>query len=697
MLNRLSVNALLKSVISILILAVVVLVANGAWTSWTQLRTASRIATVSEATAQLFTALHNLRVDRSTTNRDLIGEARLTAMNPQTAQNRAAEMPALRAALVALRELDFPAGAPLVANLDQAVAKLAALHAETGRAVMQPKAERRAGLAQEFVAHTSGMIELLEKLSGQLTALVKLDDAFIDQVMQLKQLAWVAREAAGDASVFISNPLAGQPLPADPLVKYAAINTRLETAWSELEKLAAGLPLPPQFAEAVTAARKGYLDPDYVAYRLEILTALVAGQPPGVTVGQWTPVAVARLVTLLGVADAALNAAKTHAARQQAEATARLYGQLGLLLLAIIAAAGMTIAVSHRVTGPLKVMQEAMLKLAGGDLSVETAYANRRDEIGALGGAMQTFKNSMVEADRLRGEQKALEQRSAAERKDQMARLADEFQTAVGDIVAAVSRASSELESAAGQLTRTAESTQLLAGVVAGASDDASSNVQSVASAAEEMSSSVAEIGRQVEESSKIAFEAVKQAELTDTRIAELSAAASRIGDVVKLITAIAQQTNLLALNATIEAARAGESGKGFAVVASEVKALATQTAKATDEISMQIATMQSATQDSVLAIKEIGGTIGRLAEIASAIAAAVEQQGAATQEISRNVQEAAQGTTQVAANISDVSRGAAETGSASAQVLGSAQDLSRESSHLRHEVEKFVTTVRAA
>ncbi|MBN8939450.1 MAG: methyl-accepting chemotaxis protein [Rhizobiales bacterium] len=697
MLNRLSVNALLKAVISILVLSVVVLVAAGAWTSWKQLRTASRIATVSEATAHLFTALHNLRVDRSTTNRDLIGEARLTAPNPQTQQNRDAEIPALKAALVALRGLDFPAGAQLVANLDQSVTRLSALHAEAAQAVQQPKAERRAGLAQEFFTHTSGMIESIEKLSGQMTNLVKLDDAFIDQLMQLKQLAWVAREAAGDASVFISNPLAGQPLPADPLVKYTVINTRLETAWAELEKLAAGLPLPPQFAEAAAAAKKGYLDPDYVAYRLKVLTALAAGQPPGVTAAQWTPAAVTRLATLLGVADAALDAAKSHAARQQAAATSKLYVELGLLAAVIVAAAAMTIMVSRRVTGPLKVMQAAMLKLAGGDLTVETAYADRRDEIGALGGAMQTFKDSMIEADRLRGEQKAIELRSASERKQQMARLADEFQSAVGNIVAAVSRASGELETAAGQLTRTAESTQQLAGVVAGASDDASSNVQSVASAAEEMSSSVAEIGRQVEESSKIAFEAVKQAELTDTRIAELSLAASRIGDVVKLITAIAQQTNLLALNATIEAARAGESGRGFAVVAQEVKALATQTAKATDEIGTQIATMQTATQDSVLAIKEIGGTIGRLSEIASAIAAAVEQQGAATQEISRNVQEAAQGTTQVAANISDVSRGAAETGSASAQVLGSAQDLSRESNHLRDEVEKFVTTVRAA
>jgi methyl-accepting chemotaxis protein len=221
--------------------------------------------------------------------------------------------------------------------------------------------------------------------------------------------------------------------------------------------------------------------------------------------------------------------------------------------------------------------------------------------------------------------------------------------------------------------------------------------VQAVASATEELSSSVSEIGRQVQESSNIASQAVRQAQQTDARINELSQAAGRIGDVVKLITAIAEQTNLLALNATIEAARAGEAGRGFAVVASEVKQLASQTAKATEEISAQIASMQTATQDSVGAIKEIGGTIGRISEIAGAIAAAVQEQGAATGEIARNVGEAAKGTAEVASNITAVNRGAGETGSASAQVLISAQSLSAESDHLKAEVEKFLSTVRAA
>jgi PAS domain-containing protein/uncharacterized protein YoxC len=276
-------------------------------------------------------------------------------------------------------------------------------------------------------------------------------------------------------------------------------------------------------------------------------------------------------------------------------------------------------------------------------------------------------------------------------------RLATDFETAIGKIVDIVSSASSDLEVSAGSLSATAERSRVLAATVASASGEASNNVQSVASATQEMSSSVQEIGRQVHESTRIAEEAVDQARKTNDRVGELAKAAARIGDVVELINTIAGQTNLLALNATIEAARAGEAGRGFAVVASEVKALAEQTAKATGEISQQINGIQSATDESVLAIKEIGNTIGKMSEIAAAIATAVEQQGAATLEISRNVQLAANGTSEVSRNVADVERGAGETGAASAQVLTAAKSLSGESSHLRLEVSKFLASVRVA
>jgi methyl-accepting chemotaxis protein len=366
----------------------------------------------------------------------------------------------------------------------------------------------------------------------------------------------------------------------------------------------------------------------------------------------------------------------------------------GLVLLFTLA---VSVFVARRITKPLNDITVAMKSLADGRLDVEVPGIGRSDEIGEMAVTVEVFKSNAVARQQLEAEQTQSEARGAAQRKIESNRLADAFEIAVGEIVETVSSASTELEASAATLTTTAERSQHLATMVAAASEEASTNVQSVASASEEMSSSVNEISRQVQDSARIANEAVDQARNTNDRVGELAKAAARIGAVVELISTIAGQTNLLALNATIEAARAGEAGRGFAVVASEVKALAEQTAKATGEISQQITGIQSATQDSVNAIKEISDTIGRMSEIASTIASAVEEQGAATQEISRNVQQAAQGTTQVSSNIADVQRGASETGSASAQVLSAARSLSGDSNRLKLEVGKFLATVRAA
>jgi methyl-accepting chemotaxis protein len=369
-------------------------------------------------------------------------------------------------------------------------------------------------------------------------------------------------------------------------------------------------------------------------------------------------------------------------------------------VLLFVAFAGIVVSflVGRSISRPVLAMSKALRELALGNFEVQLPGLNRGDEVGQMAHAIQEFKvQAIAKAERETSEREEKNRELAVARRVELHSLAENFETAVGNIIEKVGTASSELESSAVILTKSSAATQQLSTVVAAASEETSTNVQSVAAATEEMAASISEIGRQVLESNKIANEAVGQAEKTDARIAELSLAAGRIGDVTQLITTIAEQTNLLALNATIEAARAGEAGRGFAVVAQEVKALAAQTAKATSEISTQIAGMQTATQDSVLAIKEISGTIGRVSEIAAAIAAAIEEQGAATQEIARNVQQAAVGSTQVANSIADVNRGAGDTGSASSQVLSSAQLLSDENKRLKAEVVKFLATVRAA
>jgi methyl-accepting chemotaxis protein len=368
----------------------------------------------------------------------------------------------------------------------------------------------------------------------------------------------------------------------------------------------------------------------------------------------------------------------------------------GILGFAIIVGIGVGIYLIRDVSSGIASIVKPMQALGNGDLTAQVPHRGETTEIGAMANTLQVFKEALI-AKKAADEAAAVDAEAKIERGRRVDGITRDFESLIGEIVETVSSASTELEASAGTLTSTAERAQKLTTAVAVASEEASTNVQSVASATEEMASSVNEISRQVQESARMAGDAVDQARKTNDRVSELSKAAARIGDVVELINTIAGQTNLLALNATIEAARAGEAGRGFAVVASEVKALAEQTAKATGEIGQQITGIQAATQESVNAIKEISGTIEKLSEISSTIAAAVEEQGAATQEISRNVQQAAQGTQQVSANITDVQRGASETGSASSQVLSAAQMLAGDSNRLKLEVGKFLTSVRAA
>jgi methyl-accepting chemotaxis protein len=401
------------------------------------------------------------------------------------------------------------------------------------------------------------------------------------------------------------------------------------------------------------------------------------------------------------VIDEIVKQANDDNAATEADATVRvqmftlvLWSISGFVL--IIIGAGIA-GVAKGIIQPIIRMTGIMQRLAGGELESEIPSRDRQDEIGAMAKAVQVFKDNALHVRALEAERALLAQKVEGDRKAAIRNVADVFEKAVGNIIKTVSSASSDIEAAAGSLAKTAETTQALSGTVAAVSEQSSSNVQSAAAASEEMATSVSEISRQVHMSQTIAQTAVQQAGKTNAQVSELSQSASRIGEVVKMITAVAEQTNLLALNATIEAARAGDAGRGFAVVASEVKALAAQTAKATEEITTQIIQMQTATQQSVSAIKDIGDTIMQVSEISAAIAAAVEEQGAATQEIARNIQQAAEGATRVTGSMVNVNRGAADTGNASERVHSLAVSLLAESNHLNIEVETFLKGIRAA
>jgi len=341
-------------------------------------------------------------------------------------------------------------------------------------------------------------------------------------------------------------------------------------------------------------------------------------------------------------------------------------------------------------------MTAAMTRLAAGDKSIEVPGLGRGDEIGAMGKAVQVFKETAIAAERM-----AVDETRAQAERERRARhvegLTLDFDRAVSAVLKTVASATVELQATAGAMSETAEETSRQSATVSAASEQATAGVQTVAAAAEELSSSIDEIGRQAAQSASVAAQATADAARTGETMRTLADAARRIGDVVKLIGDIAAQTNLLALNATIEAARAGEAGKGFAVVASEVKNLATQTAKATEEIVTQVGAVQGVANEAVDAIKGIGATIVEVNEIASAIASAVEQQAAATQEIARNVQQAATGTQEVSSSIGSVMQAAADTGAASQQVLDASGELARQSEALRAQVDRFLSDVKAA
>src|SRR5262245_40860509 len=413
MLDRLSVNAILKSVIAALSVVVVIMLAAGAWGSWSRLQVDSRIAGVAATSAYVFTALHNLRSDRSRSFRLLTSDEVVTAKDPRIYESRDAEMPALKGALATLETLDFPEQQALTAELAQRVKKLTALHEESVAALKQPKAARRAGLAPEIRDEITALLGFLDKLSVRLDRLIKLEDPFIDQLMQIKQLAWVARDTGGDASVMISNTLAGQRLPAEPMLVYTANVSKNETAWATLEQMAASMSLPSALTGAIAKAKQEYYAPDHVTMRLTMLKKLIAGEPAGMNADQWGDITVPKLATLLRVADAALDVAKEHAAGQQSAAMWTLLLQLAMLAAAAAFAMGMMLLVSRRVIMPLHSIQEAMRKLAGGDFGVVVPGLERKDEVGAMAKAVERFK--AVADEKARREADAATQRQQAE------------------------------------------------------------------------------------------------------------------------------------------------------------------------------------------------------------------------------------------------------------------------------------------
>ncbi len=488
---------------------------------------------------------------------------------------------------------------------------------------------------------------------------------------------------------------AAKPVSPEQKVDLALLQGPTDQVWATLSALGGLADTPAAFKAALDNTKSGYVD-YFAGVKAEVAPGFADGKFPydgagyrSRTVAMWDKV--------IALRDAAYDAAADALDASIATSRSNLWVSLGSLLAALLGSAVVLWVVRKRVIRPLTAMTGAIGRIAEGDLDTAIPSAGGRDEIGAMAASVQVFKDSLQRNRALEEEAARDEATRKAERQQEMARLADTFERAVGGIVGAVGQASETLSLSAKDLAASVEETAGRSNAVAAAAEQASANVSVVSASAEELSSSVGEIGRQVEQSVAISQTAVSEANSTAGIVHELSTAAGKINDIIAFISNITAQTNLLALNATIEAARAGEAGRGFAVVAAEVKELATQTAKATADISDQIGAIQASTDKAVTAIGSIAGTIQSMSDYSSAIAAAVEQQGAATDEIVRNVTQASAGTAEVTANISTVAATTQQVGDAASRVEALASDLSTQSQALSTEMTRFLATIRAA
>ncbi len=604
----------------------------------------------------------------------------------------------MASALENLAALGSPQMAPLTQRVRAAYQAIKGLRADVDAALKAPLESRDGKLGAKVMSEGETVLVQINGATQDLERQIRILQPGLLRFLVVRAAAGTSRTASGNSALAVSATLRAQrPFSPKELSEQIVEDTKAALAFAEVRDMVDVDDMPATLKSAVASAESAYFSGAFKGFRDQLITALSAGTTPTVTADQWRAQVIPALETIGTIGFTAMDELAIAADKTAAAARTALVLYASVLAAAVVIAGLSLLVVVRRVTRPISGLTDAMQALAGGNLHVEIPSLTRRDEVGAMAKAVLIFKEEMNRNAALELEATQTRLRSESERRQGMITLANEFEQAVGSIIGSVASASTQLHTTAQGMSEAARKTSSQSTAVAAAAEEASTNVVMVASSAEELGSSVTEIARQVEQSAQMSANAVAEAAKTGNVIRELAQAAARIGDFIGLISNIASQTNLLALNATIEAARAGDAGKGFAVVASEVKALATQTAKATEEIESQISAIQATTQQAVAVIEGVGAQIRQMSDVASGISAAVEEQGIATREIVRNVDQAATGTNSVTAHIADVAKTADETGAAAGQVLGAAAALTDQAKRLESEMQRFLETVRAA